>query len=476
MRLQQQLATSPSHRSEFWLEPTLAFWLWLAASILVCSFTVAAHWLWAATGIILSTGWTIVLLKRIRQASRSLRSIARDPDLVPHTPLSDLKRRVLAWLPSAIASSLGSAFALMSATFRAPTNATRAYGAEEFLAIGCALMLLLALLSRYWQGLFNLPYLSGWFKDLPESVKPLVKQATTIQTRTPSSTWRSIPDVSREVHYAGIAMAMFDEDEQRPIWQRSTLCLIWYFAPIVVPLAVLLLAPLFFNLVRGLPGLDDESKLMFGVASFVWATWSIAFFVAMGARDFMMPLRYPEGFNRGLLADVISYPNRQVRKVAATFFVGTGTTVLQMLALAIVPAYAGYLGLFGSARAEDASSRTQGQQTANDIKPPFVQVAPPPCQPVHVDPPPTVAATASMPIAASGNQSIRPHVPQTRHRRKKPIACKDGAVTAPAGTPNLQVQQLPPTDPNAMTQIPKLNNTQGDSTLESTESPPKQGK
>jgi hypothetical protein len=312
---------------------------------------------WAAIGALIGAAWSVGLLWKLFWLSKQLRATGNSPALTDSSRYADQRRSTVVWLPASFATFAGAGVALFSAV-RNPLTSDRAlYGAAEFLVSGFALLLLYILAYRKWPGLFELRTLDHWYQQLPDPVKAMVQRATRNAPGIPSSRWRSIPDISQEVHYAGIALALFGEDKRRPIWRRSAKCLIWYFAPIVVPLVALFAAPLVSNIWSKWPGIDDTSKLLFGVTAFVWAGWSISYFVAMGTRDFGMALDFPHGQRHGLLAQAMAYPNHETRNTAARFFVGSGPTIFNIVVIAAVPAYAGYLGLFGAAASDAAEPR-----------------------------------------------------------------------------------------------------------------------
>jgi len=358
---------APSQIIGFRLRPTTSFWAWNLFSLAICSFSLAEHWAWAALGSGLSALWVLALLRRLIDPNRAIARLSSSPQLLRHTPFLAQRRSAIVWLLAATVSTLFATLCLV-ATLGRVERYDRLFGATEFLAIGGVLLLVYLLIYRVWPRLLSVPGLYEWYKALPSPVQPMVRRATESGRIVPSMTWRHIADVSREVHQAGIALTLFDSNAYRPIWRRNALCFFWYFAPILLPAITLFLAPTVFNIARGLPGIDNESKLLYGLASITWAAWSVSYFFAIGSRDFGETPTYPAGYSRGLLADTIAYPNKATRSVAADFFQGSGSTAIQLISVALVPAFAGYLGLFGEYEQGTSKGAPTAQQSTTAQK------------------------------------------------------------------------------------------------------------
>lgn len=226
-----------------------------------------------------------------------------------------------------------------------------------FYACASALCMVYWAIHRFRPSTMWLPGLDAWYRVLPEPAQALVRRAALVPPRFPTQSWRSFPDLSWEVNSAGMAIALFGEQDERPIWRKSTQYIVWYFAPIVVPLCSLFMAPLLQNGILGPDSISDHTKLSYGVSSLIWLTWSITYFAASGTRDFTLPMvnrdaRYPDS-----LASLLRYPNKELRRVASEYFEGKGAATFNLLALAVVPLYMGYIGLYaGNSGHRDAPS------------------------------------------------------------------------------------------------------------------------
>jgi hypothetical protein len=375
-------ATSLTSTPDFGLLPNWSLGLWIAFGVFNVSFSLSRGWGWASVGVVFNFVWALIMLLRLRRLAEKAKQMTGRGDFFSVSPYAGIRRHTGAWLPTALVSLVGAAVALATNLKGNAANDVRLYGACEFVFCAVAVCLMLGLVAglnhvprRRPIHMLSLPSLNAWYAGLPSSAQPIVAKTALAQraARYPSSTWRTIPDLSREFQAAGIAHALFGEDGDRLVWKRNATHAWTYFAPISVPLLALVLAPLLFNVVQCFPGIDDRSKLLFGVATFVWATWSISFFVSMGTRDFAPRLH--SRFGQRFLAERFAHRSFDERRRAAAFFADRGSTFFQLVAVAIVPAYLTYISLFGSAKEKCVSPAAVEQPTESVPSLPSIEPA-----------------------------------------------------------------------------------------------------
>ena len=90
-------------------------------------------------------------------------------------------------------------------------------------------------------------------------------------SRHPSASWRTYPAMRSELIRAGLALSLFPESVEKPIWRRSPLNALTYFAPVSMPLLALVVTPLVWPIPTGTAGLDNTTKVMLALSSMVWA-------------------------------------------------------------------------------------------------------------------------------------------------------------------------------------------------------------
>ncbi len=251
----------------------------------------------------------------------------------------------MAWLPAAIASMLGLLVSWRVQWASAPSVQ------EDFLllaVLALVFILFYLLLPRLWQ--LKLPAVDAWYAALPTPLQEVVRQSTRLQSvPAPSAAWRTVPDLSQQVQVGGAYEAFFSEDDnERPIWRRSRLYVLWYFSPIVIPFACLLAAPLLWTFwdSAGARAMPAHTKLLYGLSAAVWATWAMSFFTVFTKRDFVQPLLLAGRADLRIPATLLPFPHDEVRRAARSFFVGSGAAVFNLFVTLLVPAYATYIGLF----------------------------------------------------------------------------------------------------------------------------------
>jgi hypothetical protein len=336
---------------QFRLFPTRRFWVWVAIGTWVSSLVLLPHWLASAAALLIGITWLTVLLRRITATTTNTAALRRGAgDYFNQSPYSARQRGWFVWIPVAAGVSIAAVLTLLwslPAEFNPGTP--REISVWPFLifqASAAVLALAYWAIHRFRTNTLWLPGLSAWYLKLPQPAQALVRRIAVVPPRYPTQSWRSFPDLSWEVNSAGTAIALFGEQDDRPIWRKSTQYIVWYFAPIVIPLCCLFLTPLIQNAILGPASITDHTKLAYGVNSLTWLIWSVTYFVASGGRDFTIPTANKDAGYPTSLANLLSYPNKELRRVAKEYFDGKGGATFNLLALAVVPLYMGYIGIF----------------------------------------------------------------------------------------------------------------------------------
>jgi len=331
------------------LKSTRALWLWSAVSTLCVSSTLTALFEFALLGSVVGVLWIgLSVALGGRRNSPALKSMS-NATAYADSPRTSRWKKFSTWTPAAIFSALGSLYAALSTSL--VDDPPRSYGALPFLVVAVVIGCLLYTAERAFHRHFQLPGLQSWYGALPSTVKDLLAptlQSTGHGRRYLSSTWRTIPDIASELNTAGTYVALFSEDKRdRPIWRRSRAGVVWYFAPLIVPLGALVFTPLLMVLLPGSTGLDEGTKIAYSSGSVVWAAWSFCYFLYFCARDFVEPLRFSD-MRYGHLSSVLRFDNLRDRQEVEQFFVGGGKTVYDAVVVLVVPAFVGFMGLFQS--------------------------------------------------------------------------------------------------------------------------------
>lgn len=341
--------------AQLMLKSTKAVWLWCAVSTTSIAFAITANPVVAGVGTAISLSWLIAtgLLSR-HSGSPELQEFAGTA-LYGASPPAMRWKRFATWTPAALFCTLGSAYAFLTAlqswSTSSPQNFTRAYGAAPFLVTAFVVALALMGAEFFFYRHFHLPGLQSWYRRMPYAVKQLLEPSLNQQTwrrRFFSSTWRTMPDIASELNTAGTYVALFSEDRRnRPIWRRSRAGLVWYFAPLIVPLSALTFTPLLMALLPCYGGMDERTKVAYACGAVVWAAWSFCYFLYFCARDFVEPQRYSNA-RYGPLSHVLLFDNMHDRREVEAFFVGSGKTAYDALIVLVPAAFIGFLGLFSS--------------------------------------------------------------------------------------------------------------------------------
>ncbi|WP_428509503.1 hypothetical protein [Roseateles sp.] len=243
--------------------------------------------------------------------------------------------------------------------------------------------------------------------------------------RYPSIAWRTYPDMRSEVIRAGLALALFPASPDKPIWRRSPLYVLTYFAPVSLPLLALIVTPLTWPMAFGGTGLDNTTKVLLALSSMVWAAWAIAFFSYFGERDFLVPwrVRQKERFANAT-TELLGFPNRHARNLAAEFFADKGPTAFNLMALVVVPAFAGYIGLFSAPDKPSEPAAPVVNETHISLSSTQCEISP--------------SAVANVSLSASGTANIS--LKGKFSRRTKAVGCETGTA---ASAPSLQTSEPP---------------------------------
>jgi hypothetical protein len=347
----------PSSVASFRLKPTRVLWAWIAVG---CGITFAPLLQWGLVQAVMLAFavWHLLRLHiRRRTLDDQCRKFRGVVGLYQRSPVPARRNELLLWRPVAIATVLAippalipTAVSLWDVRNIEPDGFMRLLvipANQPFLVLlGMLAVLITALHAmiawRAWWGR-DLAEMSHWYASLPAAVRALVRNAVTDAPRFPSTSWRQFADVSREVHSAGVAAAFISEHDVNAISHRSFTWALWLLAPTFVPLGALIVVPILAT-VGGLAHLPD--KMLFACSIMVWAVWASGWFQFEGNRNFSQADPPPRGGAAITIAQATSRMYVRQRKVWREYFLGQGVVIVRFLAVAVVPAYMTYIGLY----------------------------------------------------------------------------------------------------------------------------------
>jgi hypothetical protein len=331
----------------FYLKPSGAFWIWISVGFFVTHIPFFSGW-FALAAALLALSWLGWIGCRVYSSRKDSEAFRNHPTLFRASPFPLRRFEALVWLPAAIMASLGAAIALISSTRGATTTDLECAGDYNLLFTSSPLLVaaiygIAGNVCGKW--LLAVPAIDHWYATLPAPLRPLVDSVTLQPPGFPSATWRSVVDLSQEMTAAAISAAFFSAEVRAAVWRQSGWWVIWYMAPVVAPFIWLMAVPLIPVALPSTASWPLPDKMLLALSAMTWCAWATSFLVFSTSRDFVSPS------NRACssplsLASTFSHPNRASRRVVVDFFDGQGAKILQLLMLALVPAYFSYAGLF----------------------------------------------------------------------------------------------------------------------------------
>ncbi len=395
--------------ARFRLMPTKTYWTWILLGVAVTAAPVTTSLTGATVALVLALIWVWYLAWRLSRFARQRARMTGTRDYFKGSPPDHRRWMTMRWIPAAVVCLIATSFNWWTAqqgdaptslweSLRWALNLAASGGSDHMARVAAArglnnpphfgfeLMALTALgpiaiyamaLNRRGQ-MAAVPSIDAWYHDLPSTVKPLVDRAASRRNRYPSSSWRSVTDISQELSSAAVASAFFGEYTTAAVWKRSTMYGIYCYAPIIVPLIALFAAPLVAQHAGHYLGIGSPSKLSLGLCVVVWAAWSICFFLAVGRREIVTPAFAPRVGGRPLLADIFHHPNLAMRMSAARQFVSTPSLgVFSAIALSVMPIYFDYVGLFDEVKVCRTDAAREVCETVSSVSGPAADSAAP---------------------------------------------------------------------------------------------------
>lgn len=361
---------------QFSLVPTWTFYFYVGCGIVITSIPLLSRTLWlallASTLLFVCCG---IIICQLWNIERLLHRLGNRQDLLRAVPHTHIKRRLSLWLLCAFPVACIEAGLFITGLGKrsnavidlsSPSQFLHAYANEQSIWYeGSALGLLILLGSILWgcfsaawmkySPTFRLPELEGEYQTIGETAKEKVTQTTNKDITAPMATWRRTRNIAQQTHLAGIATAFFSVNIEGAVWKRSLRPFIWYFAPISVPLVMLLVLPqlvlaqkFFANLCVSHLCIDFlvPERYEFALAAVAWALWSSCAFVFLSEKDFGN--QNADDFTKILARDVdVFYLGHKANSmVLKNYLADRGQAIMQILVLALLPMLLTYFGLF----------------------------------------------------------------------------------------------------------------------------------
>lgn len=214
--------------------------------------------------------------------------------------------------------------------------------------------------ALYWHSRiaerFTLTILTDVYQALPLEARHQIDLALPTDQVNPKPTWewRHVIDLPYAFYLNAISLAMFKAPQAKSAFRHNLGFVVWYLAPVYLPLLALLIAPFSMDWAKPQYCLDakniddyfckDKSiKFCYAEAMILWAVWATTYYLMLSKKHFLrqenpQPIYALAVF--GLLKDSsLSEMSR--------YFENMGLAIAALFILSIMPIYFDYLGLFG---------------------------------------------------------------------------------------------------------------------------------
>lgn len=359
----------PGRRSTFVLKPTWAFWLWIPIGCLIAFLPLLTGVLIQVVTLAISFGALRMASEKELQLNIQARACGRSINQPSATRYSKVTEQLAIWRPIAIVAILGSAFGISLALI-APVGTEQHQSSIHPNKVSLDLMLwatAAAYSALYYAAAktaswaTDIPELSEWYEAQPAVVRKLIRKEVSTSPNYPSITWRSFADLSREINSAGVSAAFISNQVPHPMWRQKTNWITWLMAPAIVPLATLVTIPMIYGNFQSLGFGCLPSKLQFAASILIWSIWAARWFQFEGCRNFSQPETSSSGKQAITLTQAISRIQVDQRKIWKSYFLGQGLVIVQLVALAIAPAYMGYIDLYDCDAQHECPSNCETQ-------------------------------------------------------------------------------------------------------------------
>jgi hypothetical protein len=210
---------------------------------------------------------------------------------------------------------------------------------------------------------FRLPLLDREYQTWSQTIQEIIDNVTGSPPRGQElvDLWRSTPHVATHFQVAGQLTAFFRvENEKSPIWRRNLAATLWFFAPITVPLALLIILPISALLGDILAtscanvdtlfacalGFHGAERFELALASIAWAGWAMGMYIFLPERDLFKDIGNDVSARPLTEADMFDLDRLQVRHLLKENLTNTGKSAVNLLLLVMVPTLCGYFQMF----------------------------------------------------------------------------------------------------------------------------------
>lgn len=340
---------------QFRLEPTPTYFGLVSLGVLITAIPLLARttYLGILIGLLLflCAIWHIV---GVFQIGRMRVLLGNESQLLISVPSLKEKRYAAIWLLCLLTTSaIALLLSIQNAEYSHGKMINRVQLESVVPVFGC--FLLWAVFSVIWtknSPSFRLPELEGTYTSVSQTVKEKITKTTKLRAGEPVRNWRVVRNISQEVHFYGQAACLFRSDVEGPAWRHSIRALIWYYAPVTLPLAILIVLPILYLNPQLLPfstwlsASKIPERFELGLATIAWASWSMPFFIVATERDFAETIG--DDNDRRPTTDVQLFPlgEEENRRLLQEHVSGNGRLAFQVLVLALMPALFSYFGLF----------------------------------------------------------------------------------------------------------------------------------
>ncbi|MDB5870656.1 MAG: hypothetical protein JWQ07_98 [Ramlibacter sp.] len=348
--------TASSKRTSFFIDPkfrlrpTPTYFACVGLGVVITAIPLLARttYLGMVIGLLLLL-CAVLHIVAIADIGWSRVRLGNQTQLLLSVPSLQAKRHAAIWLFCLLPAS---AIALLM-SFRGVAHIPGRLGPIQFgpaaPMLGCLLVWAgFCLIWTRFSPSFRLPELEGAYRSVSQTVKEKITQTTRRMAGEPVRNWRAARNIAQEFHLYGLAGGLFRSDIEGAVWKRGIRAFIWYYAPVTLPLAILLALPI-LNLLPFpalMPASQVPERFELALAAVTWASWSMPFFIVVTESDFGGKTIHDPDLRPTSDVDVFALGEEENRKVLREYMSESGLLALQVLVLAITPMLFSYFGLF----------------------------------------------------------------------------------------------------------------------------------
>lgn len=210
---------------------------------------------------------------------------------------------------------------------------------------------------------FQVHELESAYRSVSHTIREKITQTTRMAHPAPAQSWRSMPNMAHEVHLFGLSASLFQTESGGLVWKKGLRALLWYYAPVSVPLAILiLLPPTYIALASIASELEAPYKHELAMATLAWVSWAMPYVLIRSEIDFTSVRRREEGSPARSEVDVFSLGHADNRRVLSQYITGSGLVAMEAVVAVLAPSLMGYIDLFP---APDFPKHTETRVSAN---------------------------------------------------------------------------------------------------------------